>query len=254
MSTRFRFYLTAGVSAAAALAVIAGTVYWASQRRPAFYCQALAQDPDAARQGSDALLHQAAALAGDLRRPGQWHALFTAEQINGWLAYDAHQNHPQLFPTYISDPRVAIENNRARVAFCWHKVPWSTVVSLETEVYLRQTNVVAVRVCRARAGILPLPLAGLLDDIAAAAREAGLQIDVDQIESDPLLLITLPWAQAGNASRPAEQLCLDSLEVNQGEIYVAGHTQRGQPASSTSRETDGNPQPAAHVENSNIQR
>ncbi|HEY2761858.1 MAG TPA: hypothetical protein VGI75_13975, partial [Pirellulales bacterium] len=222
----------------------------------AFYRQALAKDPASAKQGSDALLHQAAALASDLRRPGQWHALFTAEQINGWLACDVRQNHPELFPTCISDPRVAIENDQMQVAFSWHKAGLSAVVSLETEIFLREKNVVAVRICKARVGILPLPLAGLLTDLATAGREAGLQIDQEQIEGDPLLLISLPSADVATNSHRPEQLCLDSLEVNEGEIYLAGHTQRGQAAHSTALESDEelHPSAAAHVENSNIQR
>lgn len=256
MSKKPRLYLIAGASVAAVLTALVVTIYLASQQTPAFYRQALAQDPANAKQGSDALLHQAAALASDLRRPGQWHALFTAEQINGWLACDVRQNHPQLFPAYISDPRVAIENNQSQVAFSWHLAGLSAVVSLETEIFLRERNVVAVRICRARVGILPLPLAGLLADLTTAGQEAGLQMDQQQIEGDPLLLIMLPSADAGTNSRHPEQLCLDSLEVNEGEIYLAGHTQRGQPTPSTARESNEDLQPsaAAHLENSNIQR
>jgi hypothetical protein len=255
MSKKLRIYLIAGVCGAAVLGALAGTIYWACQHGPAFYRQALAQDRASAKQGSDALLREAAALASHLRRPGQWHALFTAEQINGWLAYDVRQNHPQLFPPSISEPRVAIENNRTQIAFTWRKAGWSAVVSLETEIYLRQINVVAVRICRARAGILPLPLASLLNDLMAAGQEIGLQIDQEQIEGDPLLVVTLPWADEAGSPHPSEHLSLDSLEVNEGEIYVAGHTQRGQLAGSMARKPgDDQSSTESQLENSNIQR
>jgi hypothetical protein len=216
----------------------------------------LAQDPTGAKQDSDALLHQAAALAGDLRRPGQWHALFTAQEINGWLACDVPHNHPQLFPAHATEPRVAIENNKAQVAFTWHKAGFSAVISLEAEIYLREINVVAVRIFHARVGLLPLPLAGLLADVTTAGREAGLQIDQQQIEGDPVLLVTIPCSDSQNKSRPADQLCLDSLEVSEGEIYLAGHTGRGQTTTSSAQRTETNPEqyPAAQVEKSNIQR
>src|SRR5262249_5474137 len=120
---------------------------------------------------------------------------------------------------------LAIENGRAQIAFGWHKIPWSTVVSLETEIYLRETNVVAIRICHARAGCLPLPVAGLLNELIAPARSAGLGIDEEQIEGDPLLVVTLPWADDSASNKLL--LSLESLEVNQGEIYVAGHSQHG---------------------------
>jgi hypothetical protein len=211
-----------GCAATAILVALMAAVYWACQQGPEFYRQALASDENSAKHGSDALLREAAGLANNFRRPGQWQALFTADQINGWLAYDVLQNHPHLFPASVSDPRVSIENNRTQIAFLWHKLGWAAVVSLETEIYLRATNVVAIRICKARAGILPLPLGGVLNDLIAAGEEAGLQIDAEQIDGDPQLVITMPWA---DNSADKLLLCLESLEVNQGEIYMAGHCQ-----------------------------
>ncbi len=238
MSKRIRIYLLVCVAALATLTAFSAGIYLASRQAPEFYRQALAQDPANAKQGSDSMLHQAAALASDLRRPGQWHALFTAEQINGWLAVDVPKNHPELFPSYITDPRVGIENNQAQLAFTWHKAGLTTVVSLEAEIFLRETNVVAIRICRARAGLLPLPLAGFIADLTTAGHEAGLQIEEEQIEGDPVLLLTIPGADFQGKSRSVDQLCLDSLEVNEGEIYVAGHTGHVQTAAVPSQPAD----------------
>ena len=112
-------------------------------------CRKIIPRPD---QASDALLREAAALVSDLHKSGRWQALFTAEQINGWLAYDMLQNHPHLFPPAISDLRVAIQQDRAQIAFRWTKPAWSAIVFLETQIFLREENVVAMRICKARAG------------------------------------------------------------------------------------------------------
>jgi hypothetical protein len=235
---RIRIYLLVCAAALATLTAFSAGIYLASCQAPEFYRQALAQDPANAKQGSDAMLHQAAALASNLRRSGQWHALFTAEQINGWLAVDVPKNYPKLFPSYIGEPRVGIENNQAQLAFTWHKAGLAAVVSLEAEIFLRETNIVAIRICRARAGLLPLPLAGFIADLTTAGHEAGLQIEEQQIDGDPVLLLTIPGADAQGKSRPIDQLCLDSLEVNEGEIYVAGHTGHMQTAAAPSQQSD----------------
>jgi hypothetical protein len=226
-------------------------IRWACQQAPSFYCNALAQDRSTAKQASDALLREAAALVSGLHKNGPWQAMFTAEQINGWLAYDMLQNHPHLLPSTISDLRVAIQPDRAQIAFRWVKPAWSAIVFLETQIYLRDENVVAVRICKARAGLLPLPLGGLLRDLTSAAEEAGLRVDQEQIEGDPVLLISVAGLNGGD-----KLLNLESLELTAGEIYVAGRTNSELAGGPLARrpEPDRNAATDAHAEKSNVQR
>ncbi len=248
-----RLVLIVGLCLFVAIAVIAGSLYLASQQTPPFYAQALAQDPATARHASDVMLRQTAALVSDLRRAGQWQAIYTAEQINGWLAYDVQRNHPHLFPSGISEPRIAFGNDHLQIAFRWQKPGWSAIVSLEAELYLQEVNVVALRIRTARAGKLPLPLGSLLNDVAASGRELGLAVDQQQIEGDPLLLITLPSV----SNDTGKQLSLESLELHDGELYVAGRSQReGEAVPPLARKTDRNQSvsPEAQVEKLNLQR
>jgi hypothetical protein len=244
-------YAVAGLLCAALPATLLIGLYWACQNAPEFYSEALNQKNVQVRQASDALLREAAAFASDVRKPGHWQALFTAEQINGWLAYDMLQNHPHLLPPGISNLRLAIDRDRAQIAFKWTKPAWSSIVSLETEIYLREENVVAIRICKARAGLLPLPLGGLLHDLLAAAEEIGLPVDQQQVDGDPLLIISLA------AIQPKDKvLCLESLELSNGEIYLAGHSDRESPGGQVAVTPDG-PRAtaaAAQAEKTNIQR
>ena len=252
LSKRLRVSLILGTCAAAAAATIGG-LYWSCQQMPDFYVQALAQDRTTTESAGNDLLHQAANLAGDVRRPGRWQALFTAEQINGWLAMDASPNHARLLPPQISNPRVGIESERAQVAFRWSKPIWSAIVHLETEVYLQSENVVAVRICKARAGWLPLPLGALLEDLVSAGRDIGFAIEQQQIEGDPLLLVTLPAAY----DRSNKLICLESLELTPNEIYVAGRCERGQSESRSLARKPSDLQESAdqaQVEKANLQR
>jgi hypothetical protein len=100
---------------------------------------------------------------------------------------------------------------------------------------------------------LPLPLGGLLTDLISSGREIGLEIDQQQIEGDPLLLVKLPEAY----DHDRRQFCLESLELTQGEIYLAGRSDR-QPIDSDplARQPNDIPQPTDHAEavNRNLHR
>jgi hypothetical protein len=230
-----------------AILAIAGLgLHWASQRVPAFYRAALAQQPAASREASDAMLRQTAQVASEIRRRAGWQALITADQINGWLAVDAVKNHPHLFPASVKNPRIALDNDRLKVAFFWDRAWWSTVVSVDTEVYLRETNVVAIRIRGARAGSLPLPLGDLLSDFIASGRELGLHIDQKEVDGQPLLLVTLPEGD--------EPVGLQSLELRGGQIYLSGSGRTGEPTPLASRPRDESGDSRPHEDNSKTQR
>jgi hypothetical protein len=210
------------------LAVAVGTVYWASQYVPPFYASAIELDATAAQSSSDAMLRQTAAVASDIQRGRKWQALFTAELINGWLAYDVERNHPHLLPPEVHDPRVQIEDDLLKIAFRWSGSSFSSVVSCQLEVYLQEPNVVAIRIQHARAGKLPLPLAGIVQSFVDSAHDAGLLIDQRQIDSDPLLLVTLP-----TPANDDEAMLLETCELRDGGVFLAGRSQGEAPAVAT---------------------
>jgi hypothetical protein len=201
--------------------LLAWWAYRASQRVPAFYADALRADPARQQQASDELLQQAAALANHARREGRWEALFTAEQINGWLAVDLLSNHAALLPGGVRDPRVHLRPDGAALACGWDNGRFSTVFSLECDLYLAEPNVVAVRVKGARAGDLPLPLDDVVDGLGRAAADLDAAVRWQQADGDPLALVTLPplYGEDGGA------IVVESLELRQDAIFFAGRTQ-----------------------------
>jgi len=242
MVRRLRLIIAIFSGSLAALAIAAGWFYWASHRVPPFYAAALAEPTETAHEASDALLRGVAALFNDLRHAGHWQAQFSIDQINGWLADDMLRNHPTLFPSEISEPRLGVENDRLMLGFRWHGKRWTLVVSLEAELYLREINVVAVRIHKLRAGSLPLPLEDLVDDLVAAGRRLDLQIDKRQLDGDPLLLIAPP--QDGEYNDSLVQL--EALQLRDGQLYLAGRTEKGaRPAGPLARRTDGETSPPA---------
>lgn len=220
---RIALWLFLALLLVAAIGVFA--LYTASQRVPEFYAEALKADPEVQREGSDEMLQQATALAGDVQRPGQWQALFTEEQINGWLAVDLPENHPDAVPPSLRDPRVAITPEGISMGCRFRYGRFESVVSLELEPYLPEPNVLAVRVAGVRAGAVPVPLGNILEKITRAAARLDFPVRWKQAEGDPVAEITIP-------SPPKEHdtlVRIETLRLGDGEIYLAGTTERRPP-------------------------
>lgn len=197
-------------------------VWRASRQVPEFYQEAIDGDPRAQAEASDQMIQRATTLVSNVEQEGRWEATFTADQINGWLAVDLVKNHAGQLPPSVSDPRVAIEPDGLTVACRFKQGAVDSVLSLSVDVYLSEPNVVAVRIRKARAGALPLPLDSVLERISEAVRRSKLRIRWRQAEGDPVALISLPPPR-----RPSDDVVeIDTLRLGDGEVYVAGTTRR----------------------------
>lgn len=196
-------------------------LYRASQHVPKFYEQALTGDPKAVEDASDEMIEQAAALANEIRQGGQWEAVFTAEQINGWLAVDMERNYPDLLPSSLSDPRVAIEPDQMWIACRLERHNLKSVVSMAADVYLAAPNVIALRIRRARAGLVPLPLGKVLDTISQQASDLDLAIQWRQAEGDPVVEIAIPPPR----DEDDKAVRIEALRLGEGKLYLSGSTE-----------------------------
>ena len=83
--------------------------------------------------------------------------------------------------------------NRLQIAFQYESDQLSTIVSLSLEIGLAdEPNTVAIRVRKAQAGWIPIPLKDFLDHISEAARRADILLRWAQQDGDPVALITIP--------------------------------------------------------------
>jgi len=198
-------------------------IYHASQRVPEFYLAAVALEPEMQQDERDAFIARAAALASDLNMEGRWQSLFTADEINAWLALELSTNYPDLLPAELRDPRISLVKNLATLGCQYKSGEIDAVVSVHFEAYLHSPHVVAVRIHGARAGSIPVPLGLILDGISHAARELNLRLEWRKTQGDPVALITLPPL----SDKASEALWLESIELRDGELFVAGTV--GQP-------------------------
>ncbi len=211
-----------GTAVLAAAILLAGGLglYRAVRHVPPFYRRAVGVSPAGQRTASDMMVQKAAALVSDLDREGTWEAVFTEEEINGWLAVDLVENHPGALPGSFTAPRVHVEPERLTVACRFDDGRFHSVLWLAIEAYLAEPNVLALRIRKVRAGMLPLPLGEVLDQISQAARRMELQLRWQQRDGDPVALIALA-PQADEKKR----VVVESLALGEGDIYLAGRTE-----------------------------
>jgi hypothetical protein len=203
------------------VAVLAG-VFLALRHEPKFYRDALAVESEVQEKASDQMLQRMASLVSDVRKPGKWHARFTAEQVNGWLAVDFVKNHRGALSPLFRNPRVSIESDRMVLACRYEGWIVSTVLTLTVEPYVPEENVLALRIVRARAGQVPMPLGKVLDAISDAAQRSEWRIQWRQAGGDPVAMLSTstPDNSGGLAVK------IETIRLGKGEINVSGSTER----------------------------
>ncbi len=200
------------------LGIGAFAVHRATHATPKFYEQALARDPASQKQSSEEFLQQATALVSDVEQNERWQIVFTAEQINGWLAVDVPENLPDVIPPEVRDPRVAIQPGEATIACRLKTDKIDAVVSFSCDVFVSAPNEIALRFRRASLGSLRVPISRVLAPVGQAAAKLDLQLVWRQQAGDPVAVITLNDPKA-ESRRNVE---LEAIELGEGELLIAG--------------------------------
>jgi hypothetical protein len=224
LSKRWRSLSLGMLATAGLLGAIVLLVRGAVQRVPAFYEAAETVPLEVHRQAGRELERTVVAWHNDAGTVGPWSLRLTDQQVNGWLATEMADKFPGRLPDTVRDPRVAFTPQDIRLACRYDGPPLTAVIQLTLQIHVaEEPNTLAIRLRRARAGLLPLPLDGLLDQISEAARQADVILNWGQTDGDPVALITLGELRGTQAN---QTVSLESLEVRDGEIELAGHTQR----------------------------
>jgi len=215
--------LLIGLPCAAVILVICLLcVYRASQQAPAFYKQALRRESATLRNEGQQFERQALALHNQLASQGEWEVRFTQDEINGWLATELPAKFPRALPPGISDPRIAIVGNELHLAVHYRRGRVDTVMSLAGEVSLtNQPNEIAVRIDQARAGLLPVPLGNLIEEVGARAARSNVHLRWTEVKGAPVALIRLPLGEDDDSKK---RVVLDQLRLSDGQLVIAGRT------------------------------
>lgn len=156
-------------------------------------------------------------IGGYLAREGPFGDTFTNEQINSYLVEDFEKDGNKL-PEDISDPRLAVEAERVRLGFRYGKPPWSTIISVDLNMWLVPPETIALEIQGMWKGALPISAHSLLEKITTAAGKQNIEISWYRYNGHPVAL--LRYRREGSSG----SIQLQDLKLHAGEIYISGST------------------------------
>lgn len=194
-------------------------VYNASQEVPEFYAEAEAMPDTRADQKSDEFTGRALALAGDVEKEGSWTSIFSDDEINGWLAVDLVEKHPNLLPPNFERPRIKILDNHVQIGVKCELRGVKTVAWMDIEGQMTKDQELALRFRTIRAGAVPLPLSTILDAVKKAAETFEVPLRWSTDNGDPIAIVGLP-----TPTKKGMRYQLERFTLTEGQLYLAGRT------------------------------
>lgn len=157
-----------------------------------------------------------------------WDEQFTDEQINSYFDEDFVQSglDRRLLPQGISQPRVAFEEDKVRLAFRCGTGTWSTVISIDLRVWLPtcEKNVVALELEGFWAGALPITVQSLLEHVSEVGRQSNVDVSWYRHKGHPVALLRF------GTESPRTTVELKAVQLQPGSISIKGAaTESGQP-------------------------
>ena len=206
-----------------ALAVQAASALWiAKDWAPAFYAAQVARDWQTFANQGAALQAKVATLRTAMQDVEQrWSAAITNDELNGWLAVELPQHFPHALPKYVKEPYVALSPCEFHVACRYEDGGTQAVLSMRLTAEVNgKPNQFKIKILSAKIGSVPM-MDQALGVVGAAIRRAKLRYRWLNRGDAPELIVFLPaqWMDQDKRIR------LDTIQINEGELLVAGTTE-----------------------------
>jgi hypothetical protein len=163
---------------------------------------------------------QSLQLRNDIVNEPTWQAVFSDQEVNAWLAEDLVEHFADQLPPEVHDPRVLFEMDRVVLAFQLEKGGFHSVITVVARPRVPEDNTVELTLEKIRAGILPVPADNVLDRIIDHARHRGVNVQWQRRDGYPVVVMRY----TPNLSR--EDVQLEELEIRNGQIRLAGRSDR----------------------------
>jgi hypothetical protein len=155
----------------------------------------------------------------------RWQETFSADQMNSYFEEDFLRATPFRLPERVHSPRVHIDSEHFTLAFQYGRGFWSTVVTIDTKVWLvaGERNVVAIEFEGVHAGAVPISLQSFLEEIAEDARQLSIEVTWYRHGSNPVALLRF------QADRENPTVVIQKLELQDGKLVLAGKSNEAAP-------------------------
>lgn len=207
----------------AAIASVGAALWWGMAQVPDFYERELQSDVDrqARREAAKKFVQATLRLAEGIEHSDSWTEKFTEDQINGWLAEDLEQKFAQFLPEGVSDPRIQLAGGVIHVAFRLEHEGWEGVVSGKLEPWVPEANQLAFTVRSIRAGMVPIPLQDLLDELSGQFEIEGWLVEWAEADGHDAFILHLDPYEEHDA-------VLRAISVIDGAVRVSGDSRAEQ--------------------------
>lgn len=210
-----------------------GVVYRAICFVPRFYQERLESSADDSLGDRQAMIRQIAETHNQWAQGAPWRLSLSDADVNDWLAAEIDSGDQGLLPPHVRRPRVAFERDQLQIAYQEARWP-SPVIFLDLEVRSAGCDALYLSVASAKAGLLPIPMAGILDQISAACRDWDLHLEWQQSGGRPTALIHWEGLKGPNDAN----IRLDALRLAPGRIEIQGIVESHEPAAAFKPQAD----------------
>jgi len=207
-----------------AIAVCGGILlglYSSTHHVPEFYRQALA-DTNVTVASAEEFQERTTDLLERMDESPDWTESFTEQQINSWLAYEFPHLDQDWLPPEISQPRIRFQEGTILTACRYEGEEFSGILSLKIRPRVTESHELALELISAKAGLLPIPLHRILQEIPAESELDGLSVKLVEIDGRDTLLIS----HDADADRSHE---LTTVEVEDEQITLSGANHTDEP-------------------------
>jgi hypothetical protein len=193
-------------------------VYWSLKHVPDFYQQALAEkvDPVVRKAAAKKFVQTTLRLVDRIQHEDAWSEEFRQAQINSWLAEELHQKYEEVVPPGVTEPRVQITEGSVLIGFRYEDENFQGVVSVRLRPWVPEPNRLAIEVESVKAGVVPIPLQDVIDEVTDTFKTEGWHVEWQQADGNDVLIVHL------DSGGIEDQPTLERIDVVEGAVRIFG--------------------------------
>ncbi|MDR2171689.1 MAG: hypothetical protein LBP59_16215 [Planctomycetaceae bacterium] len=195
-------------------------LYLSAQREPEFYREAKSVPLEVQQTRNTEVIDKIRILHNDFQRKGKnWTGVFTADEINAYLAVEATKSGANLLPPDLQEPRIAFRTGSVEIACRVKQRGLTAVLSLSLGASMPEPNKLVFKMRSSQAGSLPLSKDYIAQTIANVLRRKWGNVTQGAENGEPTFTIQLNIKNSAG-----RKVNVENFEIRTGAIQFSGTT------------------------------